>query len=238
MTALGVLDWGIGGLGLVSRLPPGTAVHYLSDAGAPPYGTLAPEALAERVAAGVRFLAAQGADRVVLACNAASSILDALPPLSVPVQGILDAGVRVALRAPPGTIGIIGGERTIAAGHHAHALAAAGRRVRAVSAQPLSALVEAGTLDGPVVQAAVCAVLAALGPVDSLLLACTHYPALIPVFEAAQPGLVLLDPVDALLEVLPPLVSGGLRAWTTGDPVQTAWAAQRAWGIAVTVERA
>jgi glutamate racemase len=232
---LGVLDWGIGGFGLVSRLPPDAALCYLSDAGAPPYGTLDTEALCDRVAGGMRFLAAHGATHIVLACNAASSILDTLTARPVPVTGILDAGTRLALAAPGGTIGVTGGERTLAAGHHARALAAAGRLVRLASGQPLSALVEAGQLHGPTVEAEVQHVLDRLGPVDALLLACTHYPALSGVFQALRPGLPLLDPVDALLETLPATAAGVRRAWTTGDPVQTAWAAERVWGVTVAV---
>lgn len=230
---LGVLDWGIGGLGLVCALrarhghtPP---LLYASDAGAPPYGTLSPEALARRVAQVVSGLHAQGATSVIVACNAASTALPLDDP-PCPVRGVIAPGVQAALQFP-GTIAVIGGVRTIQAGRHAAALRAAGRTVRPQVAQPLSALVERGRLRGPAVEAAVDAVLQPVAEADVLLLACTHYPALSPLIRARYPHLTLVDPVDVLAAEIPPGAPGPMRVATSGDPDATRAAAAAAWGL-------
>ena len=231
---LGVIDWGIGGLGLVAALHARglhPAIRYVSDSGFTPYGKVPAAALRDRVEEVCRHLAAAGCSRVVVACNAASTVVDGVDA-GIPVHGILDAGVRAALRGP-GVIGVVGGVRTVESGIQERALLAAGRIVRAAVAQPWSALVERGLLAGPEVEAAVDAVLAELGAVDRLLLACTHYPALGPLLAARLPGGVLVDPMetvlDGLLEVLPG--PGEVRAQTSGDVDQTRRAAWAAWGI-------
>lgn len=76
---IGILDWGIGGLGfwkLLQQATPAIGCVYLSDAGVPPYGTLPPRALAERVRRAALWFADRGVSQVVVACNAASSVLD------------------------------------------------------------------------------------------------------------------------------------------------------------------
>ncbi|WP_166906149.1 hypothetical protein [Mycobacterium sp. DL440] len=74
---LGIVDWGIGGIGVVRELDrrvPGLPVLYWSDAGATPYGRMRGDALAARLSAVVSELAHRGATEVVLACNAASTV--------------------------------------------------------------------------------------------------------------------------------------------------------------------
>lgn len=232
---LGILDWGIGGLGLVRALkdrhghtPP---LLYASDAGAPPYGTLSPGALARQVRRVVDALHAQGATSVVIACNAASTALPLDDP-PCPVRGVIAPGIDAALQAP-GTIAVIGGARTIASGRHAAALRAAGRRVLPQVAQPLSALVEQGVLDGPAVDAALDAILKPLQEADVLLLACTHYPALAPAISARYPRLTLVDPADVLAASIPAGPPGPMRLSTSGDPDATRTAACAAWGISL-----
>ena len=80
-SCLGIVDWGIGGVGLVSaldRLAPGLPVLYWSDAGATPYGRMGVDELADRLMHVVAALAERGATEVVLACNAASTVVGRL----------------------------------------------------------------------------------------------------------------------------------------------------------------
>jgi glutamate racemase len=42
--------------------------------------------------------------------------------------------------------------------------------------------------------------LAALGNIDALVLACTHYPAVSPVIKSMAPGLEIIDPGSALYD--------------------------------------
>ncbi len=77
-SCLGIVDWGIGGIGLVRALDevaPGLPVLYWSDAGATPYGRMGTDDLAARLTTVVTELAERGATEVVLACNAASTVV-------------------------------------------------------------------------------------------------------------------------------------------------------------------
>jgi glutamate racemase len=68
---LGVLDWGIGGMGFVQlfrKHAPGVPILYVSDTGATPYGRMTRGALATRVARVIDGMRAEGG--VVVACNA------------------------------------------------------------------------------------------------------------------------------------------------------------------------
>nr|MDT0523947.1 hypothetical protein [Streptomyces sp. DSM 41633] len=76
-SCLGIVDWGIGGIGLVRELDrraPGLPVLYWSDAGAMPYGRMRSADLTARLYDVVSELARRGATEVVLACNAASTV--------------------------------------------------------------------------------------------------------------------------------------------------------------------
>jgi glutamate racemase len=257
-----VVDWGIGGVDAWQRLRarcPGWSTTYVSDSGFAPWGRVPAETLAARlqclVAAVTAVLRQQGdspPDLLIVACNAMSTVLDPTPSISDPTFSALgrDLGLATFGVITPGIamcdgpwrrIGIIGGQRTIAAGLHEAGLRERGFDTVAVAAQPLSAHVEAGRLAGPEVENDIAAVVAALcahgAAPDALLLACTHYPALAAHFRRLLPTTVLLDPVDALLDAVlaanikaAPALPAQHRAFTTGDPDATAHAAELAFG--------
>jgi glutamate racemase len=237
--SLGVLDWGIGGMGFVRlfrQQAPGVPLLYVSDTGATPYGQMTRRALAARVAQAIDGMYAEGAVGVVVACNAASTVIDALAPQPIPVVGIIECAKDLAPASLRGVIGVLGGARTIRSGLYRRALAGPGRRVVSRIAQPLSAHIEAGTADSSECAAALDRILGGLHRADAVVLACTHYPAIAPAIRARAPAAVLLDPADAL-------VSRVLRAawlprrrapdrWTTtGDPRAMREATRRAWGF-------
>jgi glutamate racemase len=196
---LGIVDWGVGGLGLyklVKQRYPQLAVHYWSDAGATPYGKLPPAQLAARVASVIAQLREQGVTHVVIACNAASTILPRLTlrQSGMPqVVGVIEPTLA-ALRkqARRGVIGVVGGRRTIRGGSYRRGLPRH-QLVQRV-AQPISAFIEAGEINGPRLQTALGNIMKPLANVDTLVLACTHYPAIAPAFAALAPRATLVDP--------------------------------------------
>ena len=245
---LGILDWGIGGVGFYAlaraRLP-GLPVVYWSDSGTIPYGRQAPAELARRVAAVARWLKGEaGVTHLAIACNAASSVLPGLDPTdeTLPeMAGVIEHGARAALqRSVSGqTIGVVGGRRTIRSGAWRRALP--GRAVRQRIAQPISARVEAGDLGSAGLRSELDAIMAPLRAVDLLVLACTHYPALRDAFAARAPGAAIVDPAAELLAWavdawgLESAAAGGEpdRVLTTGDVVATARSARLAFGMAL-----
>ncbi|MCV7198092.1 glutamate racemase [Mycobacterium angelicum] len=242
---LGIVDWGIGGIGLLNaldRLAPGLPVLYWSDAGATPYGRMVVDELTDRLLTVVRALAQRGATEVVLACNAASTVVGRLGPAAVPVEGIIGHGIASVPDDITGPIGVVGGRRTIAAGHYRRALARPGRVVLSRVAQPLSAHIEAGRTGSPQFRADLARIVAPLQRVEALVLACTHYPAANPWFAAALPHAVLIDPSERMATAIAARhphaqTAAGHSArvfLTTGDPKAMRLGAARAWGAALT----
>ena len=241
---IGVLDWGIGGLAFhrSARVAfPRQDIIYWSDAGRVPYGRMPEVALRQRVAQVAKQLKIMGVSHLVVACNAASSVLPRVEAacsrdLQPRLQGVITPGAAAALLWP-GVIGVVGGRRTILS--ESYSLALAGRTVIQRVAQPLSALIEAGKLDSPAMSDALNEIMLPLVDVDVLILGCTHYPAIASRFQALAPRARLIDPAAATLAVVeanwaPEFVGvevGSDRFLTTGDSQAMRRAAKRAFGI-------
>lgn len=232
-----MMDWGIGGLSVYAALKRRFAkldVVYFSDTGALPYGKQKPGELAARLDQLIELARARfSCVETLIACNAAST---AIPDLNtkIPVRGMIEAGARLVRASGHRKIGIIGGNRTIESGVFLKALESSGVALAPVSAQPLSALVEAGRLDGEETEREVSAVLEKLPGVNTILLACTHYPALAPTFRKLRHGLTLLDPAEmAAAEVDPGKFSstGHDLFFTTGDIAAMESSARLAFGL-------
>ncbi len=238
MSALGILDWGIGGAGLVRALRrrrPEIAILYWSDTGVTPYGKLSRRELGARVRACVAAMERAGASHVAVACNAASTVLSDLE-LPIPAASILEHGVAAVLETGHRRVGVIGGVRTIRSGVYRRALERSGVEVHQRIAQPLSALIEAGVVEGPALDAALAEILRPLPRhLDALLLACTHYPAIAPALERHLPELALVDPAARMAEAVLrwPIPDGPSRFLTTGEPEALRTAALRAYGVRV-----
>ena len=73
---IGVFDSGVGGLSVlhdIRDLLQHEDLLYVADSGHAPYGDKTPEFIAARSVAITRFLIAQGAKAIVVACNTATS---------------------------------------------------------------------------------------------------------------------------------------------------------------------
>lgn len=245
---LGILDWGIGGLDLYRRLRAAGSprdVLYWSDAGAPPYGTLPGPALAERVAAVLERLADEGCTEVVIACNAASTVLPD-PSLQrraaargLLVVGVIEPALDAVRRLALAEVAVIGGRRTIESRAYADPLEAAGCRVVQRVAQPLSALIERGITEGRQLHACLAEILAPLHHAEQLVLACTHYVAALPAIRTHLPRLRrVIDPAAETLAWLHAHAElgrgeGTARFVTTGSASATQAAARLAFGLAL-----
>jgi glutamate racemase len=238
---IGILDWGIGGVGVLRELrrrAPSLPVIYLSDSGFVPYGLLSSKALGARVATLIRYLTEAGATSLVVACNAASTVLDTIEPARVPVLGVIAPALALVPKSFRGTLGVLGGRRTIRSQLYRRGLEAPGRRIIQRVAQPLSAHIEAGTANSERCARDLDRILSPLRNADALLLACTHYPAIADQLTVRVPDARLFDPAE---EVVTRLLDGSplpaLKApdlvLTTGDACHTRKAAARAWGFDV-----
>ena len=269
---IGVFDSGFGGLtvlsALVERLP-GFDYLYLGDSARAPYGGRSHEAVHQFTREAVEFLFDAGCPLVILACNTASArALRTLQQRHLPVRrpdrrilGVVrpaaEALAGLPADAPPGTTvpgargvaAVLGTVGTIASDSYRLELAKLAPGLALIQqACPLWVpLVEAGELDGDgtefFLRKYLDPVLAAAARPERILLACTHYPLLLPairrIVDQAPGGaaIQLLDQgrlvADRLVtwmarhpEVATRLGRGGRRRYlTTDDP---GWFAARA----------
>jgi glutamate racemase len=231
---LWIYDWGIGGLSVVQELlarEPSLDFTYLSDAGYPPYGKVPRAELAKRVEQCLAYAASQGASHVVIACNAACSVLSAVTvPTGLALTDILVHSWEWVTSGPHEMIGIVGSDATI---HYLETLPDPdGKTIIRRSAQPLSALIEAGDMTSVTFQETVHAIFQQLDSCDAIVLACTHYPAALPALQALLPRVVFLDPAKRVHLSLRP--GQNRRTWqTTGAPQTLRTSAQVAFRHAI-----
>lgn len=228
LAPVGVFDSGLGGLtvlGAIRRRLPGESTVYLGDTARVPYGPKAEDTIRRYAREATDFLLEQGVKAIVVACNTATAraLPDVQDRAGIPVLGVVEPGGAAAVAVSEGgRIGVIGTRGTIASGAYSRVI----HRLRpdaAVFEQacPLFVpLVEEGWTEGEVAR---LAAVRYLGPlleqsIDTLVLACTHYPLLTPLLaEVAGPNVRLIDSAESTavsLEVL--LAAHDLRAPTGG----------------------
>lgn len=208
---IAVFDSGVGGLTVfraLRRRLPREALAYFGDTAHVPYGTKSPDTVRRLASAHLRFLARRGVKCAVVACNTASAVaLDSIRrAVRIPVIGVLDAGVRMALaRTRTRRIGVIGTGTTIASGAYQRRLesAAGSRAVKVFSrACPLFVpLAEEGWATHPVAERIAREYCAPLrrAKVDTVILGCTHYPLLKPVLRRVfGRNVALIDSAEAV----------------------------------------
>lgn len=195
---IGVFDSGVGGLAALAQLRrrlPRHALCYLADTAHLPYGAQRAEDICRYVEHAVAFLADNGAERVLIACGTASSLLDRVR-LPIPVLDV----IRPASRATAGErILLLATERTVREGVFARAIAAhhPQAQLRALACPALVELAENGQTDArdPAVQAALASYLAPVltHPPDTLVLGCTHFSHFSSAIKAFLPYTRLID---------------------------------------------
>jgi len=185
---IGVFDSGIGGLTvlheIIQTMPKENTV-YLGDTARAPYGTKSVETVLRYSYENSEFLIEKGVKVVVVACNTSTAIaLSQLKSrLSLPVVGVIEPGVRRAIKSTKNKkVGVIGTEATIQSGAYTHALKAVDRSIEVYSraCSLFVPLVEEGWTDNEVVNLTAKAYLQGFkqSGIDTLILGCTHYPLL------------------------------------------------------------
>ena len=239
---MGVFDSGVGGLTVLHEClvtMPHEDFVYLGDHARLPYG---PRPLDEtrRFAREIgTYLEAQGVKLVVVACNTATSA--ALPQLqeelSAPVVGVITPEAHAAVQATRNRrIGLMATQATVEAGRYAllvHDLDA-GAELVPVACPRLVTLIES---DDPFSAQTTEAVREYAAPlkeaeVDTVILGCTHYPLIRPIFQRVfgRSTTLVFSAEETAREVAETLArkriendearEGGHRFLTTGDPEQ------------------
>lgn len=212
---IGVFDSGYGGLSIFksihSRLPEYDYI-YLGDNARTPYGGRSFEAILKFTTQGVRYLFSQDCKLIIIACNTASakalrSIQQKYMPPAFPdrrVLGIIRPSVEeIAASSHTRVVALWATEGTVRSMSFAIELEkyAPGIRLIQQACPLLVPLVEAGELQGPGVEHFVRKywqqTAGQSAEIDALLLACTHYPLLLPPIRAiVPPGIRILVQAD------------------------------------------
>lgn len=223
---LGVIDSGIGGLGVVAeirKLLPDADIVYVADNGGFPYGNLPDAVVVERcariVAALDRLIAPSA---VVVACNTATTV--ALAPLRerfpVPFIGCVPAIKWAAKVSRTKTFGLLATPATVRREYLRELIEqfAQGCTVLTHGSQRLAPLAERRfrglSVDLDLLREEVAVLTQAPGgeALDTIVLGCTHYSFVLPELEAVSDReITWLDPapavarrVQAFLSALPP----------------------------------
>jgi len=234
---IGVFDSGFGGLtvlrALVERLP-GARFAFLGDTARLPYGSKSRRTIARYAAQSAQFLVnEQGAEFLVIACNTASALaLDAIQDaVSVPVLGVIEPGAAAA-RAASGTgdVLVVATEATVHSRAYTAASTAHGLRAIEKACPLLVPLVEEGWTDHPITANVIDIYLGELraeaaargmNP-DTLVLGCTHYPLLRPLFErAVQPGVKVIDSAESVAQTAAQQLNSGAASVSAGSVSET-----------------
>jgi len=237
---VGVFDSGVGGLTVVREIRkrlPGENLLYLGDTARTPYGSKARETVTRFTLECVHYLRRYRIKALVVACNTASAYaLSALRRLRIPVLGVIEPGARAALQADPKRpIAVIGTRATISSQAYEKAIrrlqAGGGGRIFSRPCPLLVPLVEEGWLREDITRRILRGYLRPLlaHRPGSLILGCTHYPAVKPLLaEICGPRVRLIDSAEEAARdlqqllagrgLLNPRPSGTCRYWVTDVP--------------------
>ncbi len=206
---IGIFDSGVGGLSILGHirdLLPHEDCLYFADQAHIPYGSKTQAQVLDYSRAITQFLLEHGAKIIVVSCNTASAA--ALQPLrlefpKVPIVG-MEPAIKPALAATKsGRIGVLATPVTFLGEQFNEKVELAGRTAEIFNrtlpgmVELIEAGEEAGQQAGEILDSVLSPLLAA--GVDTLVLACTHYPFVQPLIRSRVPaGVVIIDPAPAI----------------------------------------
>lgn len=219
---VGVFDSGIGGLTVLREIwneVPEESTIYFGDNSRSPYGTKSRSTIIRYSLQNMKFLESKGVKMIVVACNTASAYAyeELKKRAGVPVVEVVTPGADVACRATKnGKIGIIATKGTISTGVYKKAVEDRAEELGMKNIEifqqacPLFvSLAEEGWWDKEVTKLTAEEYLKPLkdAGVDTLVMACTHYPLLSKVIqEVMGDNVVLVNTGEATAKVVKELL--------------------------------
>ena len=219
---VGVFDSGIGGLTVLREIwneVPEESTIYFGDNSRSPYGTKSRSTIIRYSLQNMKFLESKGVKMIVVACNTASAYAyeELKKRAGVPVVEVVTPGADVACRTTKnGKIGIIATKGTISTGVYKKAVEDRAEELGMKNIEifqqacPLFvSLAEEGWWDKEVTKLTAEEYLKPLkdAGVDTLVMACTHYPLLSKVIqEVMGDNVVLVNTGEATAKVVKELL--------------------------------
>jgi glutamate racemase len=249
---VGLFDSGLGGLitaRYLHQLRPDLSLLYYGDTAHLPYGDKSPAQIRAYTREIVSFLVEKGAEAIVIACNTASAVAHEVAveaAQGLPVFDAIQPALARLLNSTPATIGIIGTYTTITSGVYRDPLREAGYLVQERPTPLLVPMIEEGWLDHPATHATIETYLSALGEIDTLLLACTHYPLIEPAIrryyqttgkpvQILSTARLLAEAVATTLPRAEDLSPPSLQIWVSDPNPRFQALAERFWGTALPI---
>lgn len=237
---LGIIDWGIGGISiyrLIREKIGDIPVVYFSDTGVTPYGKMTRAELVARLDRVIEYLGSLGVTHLVIGCNAASTAIPYLRKTSIKIKGVIESAVNLTANIKPAKLGLIGGRRTVVSGVYRKAFRERNVTVEQRIAQPLSGMIESGDTSSERLRSEARRILKPIRNSSHILLACTHYPAIIPVMkEVVSTRTVFIDPAEELVKQVKKwnLPAGGVSTFlTSGNAKTMPKVAKLAFGVSI-----
>lgn len=207
---IGIFDSGVGGLTAVREIfkkLPDYQIVYFGDTARTPYGTKSKETIIRYAREDAKFLLDKGAKIIIIACNTASAVASSVlrEEFKVPIFEVIGPAIERAVAVTKNKkVGVIGTRATIGSGVYEELIKKNNIEIQVTSqACPLLVpLVEECWLDKPETKRIVKKYLQPLKnkQIDTLILGCTHYPALKNIIQSRVGRRVKL--VDSAEEVV------------------------------------
>jgi glutamate racemase len=209
MAVIGIFDSGVGGLSVLAAVRgrlPGAGLLYVADTTHVPYGPRALQEVRDFSFGITRFLVAEGAQVVVVACNTASAAalheLRAAYP-ALPFVGMEPAVKPAAEQSHTGVVAVLATPATFQGALFASVVERFAQGVEVIPqvCPGLVEQIEAGELETPRTEAMLRGWVEPLlaRNIDALVLGCTHYPFVRPLLERiCGPGVRVIDPSAAV----------------------------------------
>lgn len=185
MALIGIFDSGVGGLSILDealRQLPQQNYIYLADSANAPYGEKSSEWIATRSLELCKYLANQGCDAIVVACNTATAqaIAQIRATLDIPIIGV-EPGIKPAvMHSRNGIVGVLATEATLKSDKFNALLSTLPSNCQFIkqAGAGLVPLIEAGQADSSATRELLKQHLKPImdAGADTLVLGCTHYP--------------------------------------------------------------
>ena len=238
---IGIFDSGVGGLTVLSsllKILPNENYLYLGDTANVPYGIKSPEQIKDLSVQSFKKMEKYGLKALVIGCNTATVYgLEAIKQITdLPVIGIIDSGLEAVKEADVERVLVVATDATINSGVIRDGIEkiSPNIQIQGIGCPEMVKAVESGETKSSKGYELVKDYLdQSMTNEDSILLACTHFPAMIDnierYYESKKRKVKIINPSikcgDKVKEILEELElfnegEGSVKFLTTGDPDQ------------------
>lgn len=199
-SAIGILDSGVGGLTTVKELQnllPNEKIFYFGDNKNVPYGNKTQKEIIELTRNIIEFLISENVKVIAVACNTISTIIDEISgDYNVKIIKVIDPIVdNIKNVQKRGKVGLIATNFTVNTGYYDKMLGDV--KVISKGSPELAAIVDSGKINEEEVKDIIRTHIGDIklrDDVDTIILACTHYPIIKHLFEECYPDVNFLNP--------------------------------------------